>query len=207
MLKLYNSLTAKTTIFKPLRGKEVKIYACGPTVYDFAHIGNLRTYIFEDVLRRTLEYNGYKIKQAMNITDIDDKIIKKAEEKNKNFKKIAEPFAKAFFKDIKKLNIEKAEFYPKAAAHIGEIINLVGKLLKKKSLITAPTVRFISTFPNSKIMANFPVSKKRNQNRRQNSGRRIQQRRSAGFRFVESEKKRRTELAVAVGGRPAGLAH
>ncbi len=132
MLKLYNSLTTKKEIFKPLGRNKAKIYACGPTVYDFAHIGNLRTYIFEDVLRRTLEYNGYKIKQAMNITDIDDKIIKKAEEKNKSFKEITEPFAKAFFKDIKKLNIEKAEFYPKATAHIGEIIDIIEKLLKKK---------------------------------------------------------------------------
>ena len=132
MLKLYNSLTAKKEVFKPQNRNKVKIYACGPTVYDYAHLGNLKTYIFEDVLRRTLEYNGYEIKETMNITDVDDKIIKKAREENKIIKKVTKPYTKIFFEDLKKLNIEKAEFYPKATEHIGEIIDLVGKLLKKK---------------------------------------------------------------------------
>lgn len=131
MLKIYNSLTAKKEVFKPLGRKEAKIYTCGPTVYDFAHIGNLRTYIFEDILRRTLEYNGYKIKQAMNVTDIDDKIIKKALKENKSIKEITEPFAKAFFEDLKKLNVKKTEYYPKATGHIKEIINLIQALVKK----------------------------------------------------------------------------
>ena len=88
MIKLYNTLSRKKQPFKPLNNKAVKIYACGPTVYDFAHIGNLRTYIFEDILRRTLEYNGYKIKQVMNITDVEDKIIKKAKAEKKIFLKL-----------------------------------------------------------------------------------------------------------------------
>ncbi|MBI5079669.1 cysteine--tRNA ligase [Candidatus Wolfebacteria bacterium] len=131
MLKLYNSLTAKKDVFKPRRGQEVKIYACGPTVYDFAHLGNLRTYVFEDVLRRTLKYNSYKIKEVVNITDVDDKIIKKAQEENKDIKKITEPFTKAFFSDLKKINVEKAEFYPKATDHIKEMIDLIKTLIKK----------------------------------------------------------------------------
>ena len=76
-LKFYNVLTSKKQLFKPVSDKVVKIYTCGPTVYDRVHIGNFRTYIFTDILRRTLKYNGYKIKQIMNITDIDDKIMKK----------------------------------------------------------------------------------------------------------------------------------
>ena len=88
MIKFYNTLFRKKQVFKPLSKKAVKIYTCGPTVYDFAHIGNLRTYIFEDILRRTLEYNGYRIRQAMNITDVEDKIIKKAKAEKKIFLKL-----------------------------------------------------------------------------------------------------------------------
>lgn len=131
MIKLYDTLTRRKQIFKPLRDKSAKIYTCGPTVYDFAHLGNLKTYIFEDILRRTLKYNGYQVKQIMNITDIDDKIIKRAKKEKKNIFKITRPLAKIFFEDIRKLNIEKAEVYPLATSHIKEIIALVGKLLKK----------------------------------------------------------------------------
>jgi cysteinyl-tRNA synthetase len=128
---LFNTLTAKKEKFQPLRKKIVRLYTCGPTVYDSAHIGNLRTYLFEDLLRRTLEYNGFRVKQVMNLTDIDDKIIKRAKKENKTVKKIAQTYAKKFFKDIKKLNIEKAEVYPKATAHIKEIVGLIKKLIKK----------------------------------------------------------------------------
>src|SRR3989344_1428680 len=130
-IKLYNTSSKKKQVFKPLRGKEVKIYTCGPTVYDFAHIGNLRTYIFEDILRRVLKYNGYRIKQAMNITDIDDKIIKKAKQENKKEFEITKGYTKIFFENIKKLNIEEAEVYPKATENIKEMINLIKKLINK----------------------------------------------------------------------------
>ena len=131
MIKLYNTLSRKKQAFKPLNNKPVKIYACGPTVYDFAHIGNLRTYIFEDILRRTLEYNGYKIKQVMNITDVEDKIIKKAKAEKKDIFEITKPYTKIFFNDLKKLNIEKAEKYPKATEHIKEMVGLIKKLIAK----------------------------------------------------------------------------
>ncbi len=138
MLKLYNTLTRKKQVFKPLNKKalrrssgQVSLYTCGPTVYDYAHIGNLRTYIFEDVLRRTLKYDGYQVKQVMNITDVEDKIIKKAREQKKTIKQITRPFEKIFFDDVKKLNIEKAEVYPRATEHIKEIITLIKILIKK----------------------------------------------------------------------------
>ncbi len=131
MLKLYNILTRKKQVFRPLRDKKVGLYTCGPTVYDFAHIGNLRTYIFEDVLRRTFKYAGYQVKQVMNITDIDDKIIKRSQKEKKNIYKITKPLTKIFFSDLRKLNIEKAEAYPRATAHIKEIIKLIQILLKK----------------------------------------------------------------------------
>lgn len=130
MIKFYNTLVHKKEIFKSLKNKEVRFYACGPTVYDFTHIGNLRTYIFEDILRRVLKYGGYKVRQVMNITDIEDKIIKKAKAENKNIYEITRPYTKIFFSDLKKLNIEKAEKYPLATKHIKEMISLISKLIK-----------------------------------------------------------------------------
>ena len=131
MLKLYNTLTRKKQVFKPLSGKKVGLYTCGPTVYWHAHIGNLRTYTFEDILRRVLKYNGYQIKQVMNITDVEDKIIKKAQKEKKNIFAITKPYTKIFFEDLKKLNIQKVELYPKATDHIKEMIDLTKKLLAK----------------------------------------------------------------------------
>ena len=132
MIKFYNTLGRKKETFKPLKKKTISLYACGPTVYWYAHLGNLRTYIFEDILRRVLKYNGYKIKQAVNITDVEDKIIKKALQENKDIFAITKHYTKIFFEDIKKLNIEKAEFYPKATGHIKEMIALIKKLMTKK---------------------------------------------------------------------------
>jgi len=131
MIKLYNTLSSKKETFKPLKGNTARIYACGPTVYNYAHLGNLRTYIFEDVLRRALEANGLKIKQVMNITDVEDKIIKKALQEKKNIGQITKPYEKIFFEDLKKLNIEKAEKYPRATEHIKEMLKLINTLMKK----------------------------------------------------------------------------
>lgn len=131
-LKLYNILTRKKQIFKPLRNKRVGLYACGPTVYNYAHIGNLRTYIFEDILRRILEYNGYKVKHIMNITDVEDKIIRDAEKSRKTIYEFTKPYEKSFYDDLGKLNIKKAYKYPKATAHISEMIKMISALLKKR---------------------------------------------------------------------------
>lgn len=131
MIRLENTLTGKKEEFKPIKGNTARFYTCGPTVYNFVHIGNLRTYIFEDILRRTLKYNGYKVLQVMNITDIDDKIIKRANAEHKDPKEITIPYTEAFISDIGKLNIEKPEKMPKATDHIKEMIALIGKLLKK----------------------------------------------------------------------------
>lgn len=131
-LKLYNTLTRKKEVFKPLYDKRVGLYTCGPTVYNYVHIGNLRTYIFEDILRRVLEYNGYKVKHIVNITDVEDKIILGAEKTGKTIYEFTGPYEKAFYGDLKKLNIEPAFKYPKATAHIKEMIKIISSLLKKK---------------------------------------------------------------------------
>ncbi len=130
-MKLYNSLTGKKQIFKPQNGRVAKIYACGPTVYNFAHIGNFRTYIFEDILRRTIKLTGYKTLQVMNITDIDDKIIKASIESCKKLEDITLPFEKYFFEDFVKLNIEMPEKTPRATEHIAGMIAITQKLIKK----------------------------------------------------------------------------
>ncbi|HUY69650.1 MAG TPA: cysteine--tRNA ligase [Candidatus Tyrphobacter sp.] len=129
---LYNFLTRKKEKLKPLRGKNVGLYTCGPTVYNYAHIGNFRKYLFDDVLRRTLKLEGFKVKQVMNITDIDDKIVKKSIEEKKTIPVITDFYLKEFLKDLDKLNIEKAEIYPRATEHVKEIISLIGTLLRKK---------------------------------------------------------------------------
>ncbi len=130
-ITLYNTLARKKEIFKPLRKDWVGLYTCGPTVYNFVHIGNLRTYIFEDVLRRTLEYAGYKVKHVMNITDVEDKIIRDAKKSGKTIYEFTRPFEKAFFEDVKKLNTEHAWKYPRATEHMKEMVAIIRTLLKK----------------------------------------------------------------------------
>ncbi|MBI2196885.1 cysteine--tRNA ligase [Candidatus Daviesbacteria bacterium] len=151
MLKLYNFLSRKLEDFNPINPPNVGLYTCGPTTYDFVHIGNLRTFIFEDVLQRVLEANGYKVKRGMNITDIDDKIIKGAKEKNLPIDEFSAPFERAFFQDLEKLNIKSADVYPKATEHIGHMIRFIEELIKKDLAYAEKdgSVYFdISKFPN-----------------------------------------------------------
>lgn len=139
-LYFYNTLTKTKEKFKPMQEKEVKIYSCGPTVYKDATIGNMRTNIFQDVLRRVLRYNGYILKHVMNITDVghlvsdgdegEDKMIKSAIEEKKTPLEIAEHYTKLFFDDLKALNIETPEVISKATDHIQEMIEYVEKLVE-----------------------------------------------------------------------------
>jgi cysteinyl-tRNA synthetase len=132
-MKIYNTLTKKKEEFKSKDGKLVKMYVCGPTVYDNAHIGNLRTYINVDLLRRWLEYSGYKVNEVMNITDIEDKIIKKAKEEKVLYKNVTQKYEKLFLEDLKKLNIELPEKMPHATDDevIKQIITIIQDLLDK----------------------------------------------------------------------------
>jgi cysteinyl-tRNA synthetase len=130
-LRFHNTLSGKKEFFKPYKGNTVKMYTCGPTVYDFAHIGNLRTYIFEDILRRTIKLVGYDVLQAMNITNVEDKIIKVAIESGKSISEITGPFEKHFLEDLRKLNIETPEKMPRATDCIDEMIALIKKLMEK----------------------------------------------------------------------------
>lgn len=135
---LFNTANRKKEFFKPLLKNKVGIYTCGPTVYDYAHIGNLRSFVFADILQRYLRWQGFKVIWVMNLTDIDDKTIKGAQKKFKkksisleDLKKYTDCYKKSFFEDIKKLNIQKADFYPEATHFIKEMIELVKILLNK----------------------------------------------------------------------------
>lgn len=129
-MKVYNTLTKQKEEFQPITAGEVKMYVCGPTVYDYFHIGNARSFIVSDLIRRYLLYKGYKVTFAMNLTDIDDKIIKKANESGSTPSEVAQKYIRAFFEDIGKLGVRKADSYPKATEHIDEIIGFIQKLEK-----------------------------------------------------------------------------
>lgn len=131
MLKIYNTLTKKKEIFEPIEKNKVKMYSCGPTVYDFFHLGNARTFINVDFIHRYLIYAGYEVTLLINITDVDDKIIKKAVEVNQLPQQIAEHYSRAFFEDLEKLNVKKATLYPKATLHMNDIIEMIKKLIEK----------------------------------------------------------------------------
>ncbi len=130
-IKLYNTLAKKKETFKPLKDKKVLMYSCGPTVYDYAHIGNFRAYVFQDILRRYLEYSGYKVRQVMNLTDVDDKTIRGAHAYKIPLNEYTKKYVDDFFVDLQALNIKKADEYPRATGHIKEMVGLIKKLMQK----------------------------------------------------------------------------
>lgn len=128
---LYNTLTKSMEELKPLREGEIRIYMCGPTVYDYIHIGNARSFVAFDIIRRYLEYKGFKVTFLSNITDVDDKTIRRAKEMNLSLQQLGELFTNAYFEDIDKLGIKRADFNPRATQHIEEMIELIEKLIEK----------------------------------------------------------------------------
>ena len=165
----YNTLTKKKEVFIPLNKEEVRIYSCGPTVYKDATIGNMRTNIFQDVLRRVLRYNGYKIKHAMNITDVghlvsdgdegEDKMIKSAREEHKTPLEIAEHYTQLFFNDLKALNIETPEIVCKATDHIQDMLEYVKKLIDNDFAYETSTAIYfdVSKLDKYPILTNVDV--------------------------------------------------
>ena len=170
---LYNTLTKEKDIFKPINEKEVKIYSCGPTVYKDATIGNMRTNIFQDILRRMLKYNGYTIKHVMNITDVghlvsvgdegEDKMIKSAREEHKTPLEIAEHYTKLFFNDLNDLNIEIPEVICKATEYIPEMLEYVEELVEKGYAYETSTAIYfdISKLDKYPILSNLNVEEQK----------------------------------------------
>jgi len=172
MLKLYNTLTRKKEVFKPLHDRQVGLYTCGPTVYKHQHIGNYRTYIMEDILQKTLEYNGYKVKRVLNITDVghltsdadtgEDKIEKEAKKEKKSVRDIANFYTNAFLKDIEKLHIKKPEIIVKASETIDDQIRIIRKLFEKGFAYETPQAVYfdVSKFKNYGKLSGQSLSQK-----------------------------------------------
>lgn len=127
-MKLYNTMTRKKEEFEPMTPGEVRMYSCGPTVYNYFHIGNARPFIIFDILRRYFEYRGNKVTFVQNFTDVDDKIIKRAKDENTTEKEVSDRFIKEYFKDAGALNIRKADYHPRVTEHIKEIIDIIKRL-------------------------------------------------------------------------------
>lgn len=158
-LRFKNSYTRQLEEFNPMEPVHVRMYTCGPTVYNFAHIGNFRAYMFEDLLRRYLKYKGYRVTQVMNLTDIDDKIIRSAKEKGVTINEITKPIIEAFFADLDALGIERAEYYPRATEHIPEMVDIVKKLVANGHAyeINGNYYFKIASFPNYGKLANLDM--------------------------------------------------
>jgi cysteinyl-tRNA synthetase len=156
-MRIFNTLSRRIEELEPTTPGEVKLYTCGPTVYDFAHIGNFRTYVWEDLLRRTLKYLGFRVTQVMNITDIEDKIIAKAIAQGVSLDAVTEPFIAAFFEDLSVLGIERAEHYPRATEHIPEMI-AIAQALESRGLtyVSQGSLYFrIGAFPSYGRLSNL----------------------------------------------------
>ena len=130
-LRLYNTLTQELQVFEPMRDNEVRMYTCGPTVYNYVHIGNLRTFTFQDILRRWLRYRGYRLNHVMNITDVEDKIIAAAGKSHQTLAEYTAPYEKAFFEDTATLRLERPERIAKATEHIDEMAKAIEVLTSK----------------------------------------------------------------------------
>jgi cysteinyl-tRNA synthetase len=128
---IFNTLTRQKEAFAPIQPGKVRMYTCGPTVYDYAHIGNFRAFLFEDLLKRWLQYRDLKVTHVMNLTDVDDKTIKGSQKQQKPLCEYTDFYANAFFQDAEALNIEPADVYPRATEHIPEMVSLIKTLLHK----------------------------------------------------------------------------
>jgi len=159
-LRFFNTLTRRKEEFYTIHPDEVRIYSCGPTVYDFAHIGNFRAYVFADILRRYLEYKGYKITQVVNVTDVDDRTINGSQKQGIPLAQYTKRYKDAFFEDLNSLNIRPAEVYPEATGHIKEMEALVTSLLDKgHAYENEGSIYFrISSFPEYGKLSHMDMS-------------------------------------------------
>jgi len=160
-IRFFNTLTRRKEKFTPIEPDKVRMYTCGPTVYDYAHIGNFRAFLFEDLLKRWLEYRGFKVTHVMNLTDVDDKTIKGSQKQQIPLRQYTAHYTNAFFEDIKALNIKPADYYPKATDHIPEMIALVKKLIQKGYAYKAPdnsTYYAIKKFKNYGKLSHIKVA-------------------------------------------------
>lgn len=131
MLELHNTLTKKKEVFKPLKDKKIKMFTCGPSIYQKPHIGNYRTFLYEDILHRYFEYLGYEVERVLNFTDVEDKAITEAERENIPLKKLTDGIARKFFKDARLFKMKDATYYPRSSTSIDQAVHLIEILIKK----------------------------------------------------------------------------
>ena len=157
MIRFYNTMTRQKEDFHPIEAGKVNMYTCGPTVYNYAHIGNFRAYVFEDLLRRYLKYRNYQVTQIMNLTDVEDKIIRDSQEAGLSLDDFTQQYKIAFFEDLKALNIEPAEEYPEATTHITEMVQIIQTLLEQGYAYEAEGSIYyrIDRFPKYGQLAHF----------------------------------------------------
>jgi cysteinyl-tRNA synthetase len=149
-INFYNTMARRLEPFEPLQAGKVGLYTCGPTVYNYAHIGNYRTYTFEDLLRRFLKWKGFDVVQVMNVTDVEDKTIRGSREAGVSLEEFTAPFIDAFFEDLDALRIQRAEHYPRATQHVAEMVDFIKRLEDRgHTYVSEGAVYFrISTFPS-----------------------------------------------------------
>jgi cysteinyl-tRNA synthetase len=159
-LRLHNTMSGAIETFSPIEAGHVRMYTCGPTVHDFVHLGNFRTFLFEDMLRRVLMQRGYRVTQVMNLTDVEDRIIKKAADRGETIDEFTEPYIEAFFQDLGTLRIERAEHYPRATHHVFEMVSLIDLLSEQgHTYVSDGSTYFrIATFPRYGALAHLDVA-------------------------------------------------
>ena len=162
-LRVFNTLGRRLAPFAPIEAGHVRLYTCGPTIYNDVHIGNLRTFVWEDVLRRTLKRFGYRVTQVMNLTDVDDKTIRGAAEAGTGLREFTEKHAESFFRDLASLGVERAEFYPRATDHVPEMIEIAEKLRARGHTYESDGSLWfkISTFPPYGRLSGIDLSQAR----------------------------------------------
>src|SRR6476659_773767 len=159
-LRFYNTLTQKVELFAPLHGNTIRMYTCGPTVYNYVHIGNLRTFTFQDVMRRWLKARGFVLNHVMNITDVEDKIIRSAMQERKTLREYTAKYEDAFLEDCAKLRLERPERLVRATEHIPEMVEAVEKLSEKGFTYSSDGSVYyrISKFPEDGKLSKLDVS-------------------------------------------------
>jgi cysteinyl-tRNA synthetase len=199
-VRFYNTLTQQVEEFVPADGHTVRMYTCGPTVYNYVHIGNLRTFTFQDILRRWLKARGFTLNHVMNITDVEDKIIRAAMEQHKSLQEYTSVYEKAFLDDCAKLRLERPERLVRATEHIPEMVDAVEKLTDKGFTYSSDGSVYYR-------IAKFQAGRDRHARRSPRRCRRVRQGRCAGFRALESQEEWRAELGCANGRGSSGLAY
>ncbi len=206
-MRIFNSMTRKKDEFHPIHQGEVRIYACGPTVYNYIHIGNARPLIVFDTLRRYLEYRGYRVTFVQNFTDIDDKMIRAANEQGITVKELGEHFIAEYFKDAQALGVRPASIHPRATEHIDDIIELISSLIQKGHAYVAENgdVYYdVKSFQDYGKLSGQELDEREAGARIEISG---AQERSDGFRAMESTKAGRAGMGEPLWHGTAWLAY